>query len=138
LGEQFRYTPLDQALQTLARAIGPRSRVERVGVREAYGRVLAEDVVAVEDSPKRDTSHFDGFAVISDDTKGATRSSPVTLKLRRGASPPGRAPAKILGHGEAMEALTGGFLPVGADAVVPLEDALTEGGEVRLSRHLSA
>lgn len=132
----FKYTPLGDALQTLTSALGPRSRVESVGVKDAYRRVLAEDVVAKEDSPVRDASHFDGYAAISEDLVGAADDSPRVLKLRRGASRPGQWVRARLGHGEAMEVLTGGFLPPGADAVVPLEEASAEGSELLVRRQV--
>lgn len=134
--DQFQYAPLEDALRTLARELGPRSRVEGVDVREAYRRVLAKDVVAKEASPKRDVSHFDGYAAISEDLVGATDDSPKLLKLRRGVSRPGQVVAAKLGRGEAMEVLTGGFLPTGADAVVPLEEASVQGSKLSVRRHV--
>ena len=103
-------------------------------VREAYGRVIAKDVFAREDAPRRDASHFDGFAVISEDTLRAAPDSPVILKMKRGASRPGRLPAERLARWEAMEVLTGGYLPHGADAVVPLEEASFKGGKLLVKR----
>jgi len=131
---EFRYTSLDDALLTLARELGPRSVPERVDVREGYGRILAKDVLAREDSPRRDTSHFDGFAVSSADTLSATGGSPVSLTLRPGAGRPGLLPKTRLGRGEAMKVVTGGFLPVGADAVVPVEEAAARDGQVEIGR----
>jgi len=131
---EFQYTPLEDALLTLARALGPRSRRENVYVREGYGRVLAKDVLARDDSPRRDASHFDGFALISADTLGATGDSPTVLSLRRGPARLGVLPKASLRHGEAMKVLTGGFLPVGADAIVPLEDVAAKEGEITLRR----
>jgi len=131
---EFRYTPLEDALFTLARGLGPRSKPEGVDVREGYGRILAKDVLAHEDSPRRDASHFDGFAVRSADTLDAKDGSPVSLALRRGAARPGLLPKGRLGRGEAMKVLTGGFLPTGADAIVPAEDASARGSEIQVSR----
>jgi molybdopterin molybdotransferase len=119
---------------TLARALGPRSRRESVYVKEGFGRVLAKDVLAREDSPRRDTSHFDGFALISTDTLGSTGDSPSALAVKRGTARLGTFPKGGLGRGEAMKVLTGGFLPVGADAVVPLEDVSVREGEILIRR----
>ncbi|HVB95698.1 MAG TPA: molybdopterin molybdotransferase MoeA [Nitrososphaerales archaeon] len=133
-----RYTSLEDALLALARALGPRSSSESVDVREGYGRVLSRDVVAREDSPRRDSSHFDGFAVVSADTLGATGDSPTTLTLKRGAGSLGALPKGRLARGEAVKVLTGGFLPAGADAVVPLEDVSAQAGGVEVSRPVQA
>ena len=128
------YTSLDDALAQLSRALGPKSRHERVDVRGAYRRVLAADVLAPEDVPRRDVSHFDGFAIISADTLGATHDSPAVLTLRREANRVGLFPVAKLKHGQAMRVLTGGYLPLGADAVAPLEDAFAVGRELKVSR----
>ena len=125
---------LEDALLTLAHALGPKSQPESVNVREAYGRVLAADVVAREDFPRRDLSHFDGFAVIAADASGATSDSPVALTLVRGASRVGLLPKSRLGHGQAMKVMTGGYLPPGADAVVPAEDVSVGGAQIRIRR----
>ena len=131
---EFRYTPLEDALLTLARALGPRSRRENVYVKQGFGRVLAKDVLARDDSPRRDTSHFDGYALVSGDTLRGTGDSPTVLKLRRGAARLGEFPKWRIGHGEAIKVLTGGFLPVGADAVIPLEDVAARKGEIAIGR----
>jgi molybdopterin biosynthesis enzyme len=141
---EWRYTALEDALASLAGALRVTPKRESVETRQAFGRVLAADVVAVKDWPARDVSHFDGYAVISTDTQGASPAKPITLVLvgggargekkeerqRRGggkATPPagvrpGVIPRGTLRHGRAMTVLTGGYLPKGADAVVPLED----------------
>lgn len=131
---EFRYTPLEDALLTLARGLGPRSRLESVDVRKGYGRILAKDVLAREDSPRRDVSHFDGFAVRATDTLGANPGSPISLAQRREAGRPGLQPKARLGRGQAMKVLTGGFLPAGADAVVPVEDSSVMDREIRIGR----
>ena len=54
---------------------------EEVGLIESGNRVLAEDIVATFDMPRFNNSSMDGFAVRAIDTKGASRTKPVTLKL---------------------------------------------------------
>ena len=128
------YTSLEDALATLERALPPKARREAVGVREAYGRTLAGDVLAKEDSPARDVSHFDGYAIISADTRGATRASPASLELKGMADRVGILPSMRLAHGNASRVLTGGYLPAGADAVVAVEDAALDGDKITISR----
>jgi molybdenum cofactor synthesis domain-containing protein len=128
----LQYTSLEDALATLSRAIGPKMRRETLGVRDSYGRVLAADVVAKEDSPRSAVSHFDGFAIRSADTSGATDQSPAILALMREANGVGIFPKVKLRPGRAMSVLTGGYLPIGADAVVPVEDAPSRGGAIEV------
>ena len=45
------------------------------------GRVLAEDLVAAQDVPPFDRSAFDGYILRAEDTRGASREHPVTLRI---------------------------------------------------------
>ena len=101
--------------------LGPTGR-EHVGLEAAYGRILAVDLAAEAPFPAEDRSTMDGFAVRSADGVQPRR---ITGTVRMGA--PAQAP---LGDGEAMRIPTGGVLPDGADAVVPLEDADDGGATV--------
>ncbi len=132
MAREFRYTPLDEALRVLSQNLGRPKRVEEVDVRTAYGRVLCRDWVAKEDVPASDVSHFDGFAIMSADTAKASDAAPTVLRLRKGVSRLGIMPAKALRRGEALRVATGGYLPKGADAVVPIEDASLSRGKIEV------
>jgi molybdopterin molybdotransferase len=86
---------------------------ERVPLDEAAGRVLAEDARAAVDLPPFASSAMDGFALRSADTPGTL---PVVFRVAAG-----RPADRALQAGEAMGIATGGVVPEGADAVVPLE-----------------
>ncbi|MEE9609156.1 MAG: molybdopterin biosynthesis protein, partial [Myxococcota bacterium] len=94
---------------------------ETVGLDAALGRVLAEDVRAEVDVPGFDRSNMDGFAVRAEDSFGATEEKPVRLRLNPGEIPTGVAPLGEVGPGTATPIATGGMLPRGADAIVPVE-----------------
>ncbi|HXV56960.1 MAG TPA: gephyrin-like molybdotransferase Glp [Gaiellaceae bacterium] len=89
---------------------------ERVPIERAAGRVLAEPAPAAVDLPPFPSSAMDGFALRSADAASPPATLPVVGRIPAGA-PAGRA----LGPGEAMAIATGGAVPEGADAVVPLE-----------------
>ena len=101
---------------------------ERVAIRHAAGRVLAEPLIARWDLPGFDNSAMDGYAVRSHDVSRAATAPPVRLPVH-GESAAG-APSAHLPAGTAMRILTGAALPDGADAVVRQEDAEREGDEV--------
>jgi molybdopterin molybdotransferase len=86
---------------------------ERVPLASAGGRYVAENVRAAVDLPPFPSSAMDGYALRAADTPGRL---PVVARIAAGA-PATRA----LGSGEAMAIATGGVVPDGADAVVPLE-----------------
>ena len=103
--------------------------VETVPLAEALGRVLAEDVRAEVDVPGFDRSNMDGFAVHAEDTFGASEERPVRLRLNGETIPTGVSPKEEVAPGTATMIATGGMLPRGADAVVPVEMTDIEAGE---------
>ncbi|MHC1624825.1 MAG: molybdopterin molybdotransferase MoeA [Methermicoccaceae archaeon] len=114
--------PIKQARQILTRersALYKRLGYELVKWEEAWGRVLAEDVVASIKSPPEDVSTMDGFAVM-----GGTEY-PLHLREHGEALAGNRPPP--LSRGETCRIATGGFLPEGADAVLVQEEAILEG-----------
>lgn len=117
--------PLDDAIALVIGAARPLERTVRAPLAEAAGRVLAADVVAGADVPPFDRAAMDGFAVIADDTSGAARESPRTLR-RIETVHTGSVPTRRVGRGECVQIATGAPLPAGADAVVMVER--TDGG----------
>ncbi len=104
---------------------------EPVALRNALGRVLAEDASAAEPVPAFDNSAMDGFAVRAADTHDAGPNCPVPLRIV-GESRAGRPAARRLGAREAIRISTGAMLPDGADAIVRVEDTRPADGRVQL------
>ena len=98
---------------------------------EAFGCVVAEDLVASIDLPEFASSAMDGFAVRASDVAAATPSNPVDLKIV-GRALIGRHPDATVGGGEAVRIATGAPIPAGADTIVPIENADVSGEIVRL------
>ena len=86
---------------------------ESVPLECAAGRVLLEPAASTIDLPPFDSSAMDGFALRAEDTPGTL---PVPLRIAAGS-----AAERALDAGEAMGIATGGAVPAGADAVIPLE-----------------
>jgi putative molybdopterin biosynthesis protein len=103
---------------------------ETVALEDALGRVLAEDVRAEVDVPGFDRSNMDGFAVRAEDTYGATEVEPVSLRLNSETIPTGVAPSQEVLPGTATPIATGGMLPRGADAVLPVEFTDVQGDAI--------
>jgi len=108
-----------------------RAGAERVALAAASGRVLAESVAAAEDVPPFSRSRVDGFAVVADDVRSATRERPVTLAIA-GEVHMGRAAETTLAAGQAIRIPTGGMLPAGATGVVMIEDTDVRDGVVHV------
>ena len=106
---------------------------ESVELTAALGRVLAEPIIAGRELPPWDNSSMDGYAVRSEDTRGATAAIPVPLTLL-GEIPAGTVATRPVAPGQAYRILTGAPLPGGADAVIPQEDVRRDGGVVMVPR----
>jgi molybdopterin molybdotransferase len=106
---------------------------ERVELRDALHRVLAEDVVVPRDIPPWPNSSMDGYAVRSRDTDHATGATPARLSLA-GRVAAGAVAERPLGPGEAFRIFTGAPLPEGADGVIPQEEVSEERGVIIVNR----
>jgi molybdopterin molybdotransferase len=100
--------------------------LERVPLREAFGRVLAEDVLSPIDHPPWDNSSMDGYAVRAADVAFATESNPVTLPVLETVRA-GQQPTQSVAPRTAIRIMTGAPIPDGANTVIRVED--TDGGE---------
>ena len=103
---------------------------EPVPVAAAAGRVLAEDVAARVDLPPFASSAMDGFAVRAADVPGRL---PIVFRIAAGL--PADRP---LAPGEAMEISTGGTVPAGADAVVPIENVVATDNAIDVADPVSS
>jgi putative molybdopterin biosynthesis protein len=108
--------------------LSPRG-VDRIAVDDALGRDLAADVLAPVDVPSFDRSNVDGFAVVAEDTFGASEEVPRCVRLADEVIHTGVVPKTIVRRGEAVAIATGGMIPRGADAVVMVEHADVRRGE---------
>ena len=125
-----------QARQRILDQVG-RLAAEDVPLREAAGRVLAEEVRATTDVPGFTNSAMDGYAVLARDVAAAGPANPVRLPLR-GEVRAGVAPPHPLQAGTAIRIMTGAPVPAGADAVVRVEDTAEEDGAVLVRASVSA
>jgi len=119
---------LDEARARLDAAVKPIERTERVRLEDAHGRVAAGDVASAIDVPPFARSAMDGYAVIAEDTAGASPSAPVTLRILDRIYTGAMSDA-VLARGNCAEIATGAPLPRGADAVVMVEETRSAGND---------
>ncbi len=122
--------PVDVARERLLSKIHPLAPLQ-LPLQEAYGCVLAEDIVARSDVPDFASSAMDGFAVRSSEVAAAAPDAPAELAIV-GRALIGRRPESTVGGGEAVRIATGAPIPAGADTVVPIENCIVEGTTVRI------
>jgi putative molybdopterin biosynthesis protein len=111
---------------------------ETVPLDTALGRVLSTDVISPVDVPSFDRSNVDGFAVVAEDTFGASEEVPRSVLLVEEEIHTGVIPTTTIQPGKGVLIATGGMVPRGADAVVMVEHAETRGSELRISRAVTA
>lgn len=105
-------------------------------VADAFGRVLATDVIATTDLPPFERSLVDGWAVRAADVAAASPETPVRLRVSGEVRMGEAAPAAD--SGAAVRIPTGGMLPTGADAVVMQEHAGADHGTVLIRKPVQA
>ena len=128
-------TPLQEAQKTVLDAATPLG-LEKVGLLEALGRVLGEDIIASRDNPPWDNSAMDGFAVRWEDIKqDHAITKPVELKVIEDV-PAGKVAVKAVGPGQAIRVMTGAPVPKGADTVVKVEETEGSGETVRIFKEV--
>ena len=123
-----RTIPLDEALTLAEEAAVPLERTERIDLDDSVGRVLAANVVADRDVPPFDRGAMDGYAVIADNTFGASRMSPRLLQCIETVHT-GSVPLKTVEPGQCTQIATGAPMPDGADAVVMVEETDRRNGD---------
>lgn len=121
--------PVDEARRRLAEGVQPVSGFEKVALRDALDRILAEEVVSPIDVPSHTNSAMDGYAV-----DGAALPAEGVCELRVvGTSWAGRPLEGAVGAGEAARIMTGAVMPRGTDTVIMQEHVERDGDVVKFN-----
>jgi molybdopterin molybdotransferase len=108
---------VDKAAEAIRACLTPVTQTETVSIRNALGRVLAQEIVPQINVPGHDNSAMDGWAVRSSDLSS---SQDVSLK-EIGSAFAGRVFQGKVQAGECVRVMTGAVMPSGADTVVVQE-----------------
>jgi molybdopterin molybdotransferase len=119
---------VDRARALIRQFLSPVTATERVHIRSALDRVLAQDLVSPIAVPGHDNSAMDGWAVRFADL----RTDGDTELKRVGEAFAGRPHFGAIGPGETVRIFTGGVMPAGSDSVVMQERATEIDGGVRV------
>jgi len=112
----------------LSRLVEPVTQIEDIGVFEALGRVLAEDVISPISVPPHDNSAMDGFALAGSQLRAG---QPLRLRVA-GTAFAGKAWSGEVGDGDCVKIMTGAIMPKGLDTVVPLEFVRVDGEHIEM------
>jgi molybdopterin molybdotransferase len=111
---------VEEALQKILNAVDVLEE-ESVPILESLGQVLAEDIKSDINVPPLDNSAMDGYAVRSQDTKGASEKTPIFLRVIDTVLAGSLSRNEVV-PGTAVRIMTGAPIPRGADSVVQFED----------------
>lgn len=120
---------VDQARERLAREVGAVKGMEKVALRSALGRVLAEDVHSPIDVPAHTNSAMDGYALAS---ASISASEKQTLEVI-GSAFAGVPYSAEVKPGQCVRIMTGAPLPPGTDTVIMQEQVQRDGDSIRIS-----
>ena len=124
------WTPVEDALSALRASVAPIVGTETLPLREAQGRILAEDLIARVSHPAHANAAVDGYAFAHTDYLQGT------LTIAEGRAAAGAPFHRALVPGEALRILTGAVLPDGTDTVMMDEDARIEDGQLHCPQGL--
>jgi len=121
--------PVAAARDFLQRLVPRLRAVEKLALRSALGRVLAEDIVSPIDVPAQDNSAMDGYAFRAADLAVAGE----TVLDVVGSGFAGGDVATAIGPGQCVRIMTGATMPAGLDTVVPQEFVRLDGARIALA-----
>jgi len=123
---------VEEALRRIEAAVQPVSGIEKLALRSALGRILAEDIPSPIDVPAHTNSAVDGYALINADLPAGE----TTKRRVIGTSWAGRPFDRRVQAGECVRIMTGAVLPTGANTVVMQEQVQIEGDTMRTAAKL--
>lgn len=109
--------PVRDAQQIIGQFVTPIAAIEKVALRSALDRVLAQDLISPINVPAHDNSAMDGYALRGADLQA---EGPTTLKVIATVFA-GRTSDAAPGAGECVRIMTGAVMPPGCDSVIPQE-----------------
>ena len=113
--------PVAEARRVIRERVVPIDATEKLALRAALDRVLAEDIVSPINVPAYDNSAMDGYALRGADLPAAGAAE-ITFKVI-GIAYAGRPWANAPQAGECVRIMTGAAIPPGCDSVLPQEQA---------------
>ncbi len=119
---------VDAARASMLRHTVAVAETEQLGLTDALGRILAEDIVSPIDVPAHDNAAMDGWAL-----RGADLVAGRPCSLREiGSAFAGQPYSGAVGPGECVRIMTGAVMPASCDTVVPQELVQAEAGRITI------
>lgn len=111
---------INEAIRRIVDCVQRQTKIETIPLLESSNRILAEDIVADINVPDFPKSAMDGYAVRSIDTIGASKESPIKLKVIEKIYAGDYSDIQAY-ENTAVRLMTGSFIPEGFDSVIKQE-----------------
>ena len=126
--------PFDKAKSIIEKNISRQPiGIEKVTLSNSHKRILAQDIISLNNIPPFNRSIVDGYAVKAEETFNASEENPVCLEYC-GQVDIGKPPNIIIKKGMAAEIVTGAPIPKGSDSVIMIEYTTRKGNNVLVHR----
>ena len=112
----------------LSELVEPVRESEDVGIFDALGRVLAQDLISPLSVPPHDNSAMDGYAFAGEQLRA---DAPLALEVV-GTALAGKAWQGQVAAGQCVKIMTGAIMPAGVDTVVPQEFVALNGSTITI------
>lgn len=117
------FIDFETSLQIVQDLNPKKTAVIELPLMQAFGFVLAEDIVALENSPSKPTAAMDGYAVRHEDI--------ILGKLIiEGINPAGSDIVQSVEQGKCIKTFTGSLMPRGSDTLIPIENVEAQGEQI--------
>lgn len=127
---------LEEAIELMTQSIEEIIDFDEIELIDACGRISEEDIYAPMNNPPFDRSPLDGYALIADDTKGASKETIKTLNVVDVIYAGGDS-KRTIKKGEAIRIMTGAKMPKGANCVIRQEQTNYGEDKVEIYKELS-
>lgn len=111
---------LEKAVELMTQTVEEVSEHDEIELIDACGRIIGEDIYAPMNNPPFDRSPLDGYALISEDSKGASKDDHKILEVVDVIYAGGFSDM-VIKKGQAVRIMTGARIPKGADCVIRQE-----------------
>lgn len=119
----------EESLQILKAHIKPYEKIEKVAITQCLGRILAQDIEALNPQPPFETSAMDGYAVKFDE-----QDTPLKIL---GSTAAGLVPQFKVESGTCVKTFTGALMSEGSDTLVPVENVKIEGDKLFITEKVN-
>lgn len=125
-----KFTPFEETIKAFEDTFEKWNKKEFVGLMQSHSRVLARDIIALDDFPKNSTSSMDGYAIrYKDQSLGR-------LKIKS-SLPAGSDATMSVNEGECIKTFTGSLMSDGSDTLIPIENVEVDGDYIRINEQVT-